>query len=157
MIKLLYKPMTMLVSVLGGIVAGAIFKKAWQVVAREDEAPKATDARRGWAEVLLAAAVQGAIFAVVKAAVDRGAAEGARKVTGVWPGDEGGNPARRREMTGREDKHGAPAGGSSAPVEAIRRRPRALVARTRRWSSAGVAGATPSSAASRSSRPTAAR
>jgi hypothetical protein len=59
MIKLLYKPMAMLVSVLGGIVAGAIFKKAWQVVAREDEAPKATDARRGWVEVLLAAAVQG--------------------------------------------------------------------------------------------------
>ena len=90
MIKLLYKPMSMLVSVLGGIVAGAIFKKAWQVVAREDEAPKATDARRSWAEVLLAAALQGAIFAVVKAAVNRGAAEGTRKVTGVWPGDEGG-------------------------------------------------------------------
>jgi hypothetical protein len=30
--------------------------------------------------------VQGAIFAVVKAAVDRGAAEGTRKITGVWPG-----------------------------------------------------------------------
>jgi hypothetical protein len=88
MIKLLYKPMSMLVSVLGGMLAGAIFKKAWQVVAREDEAPKATDARRGWPEILMAAALQGAIFAVVKAAVDRGAAEGTRKVTGVWPGDE---------------------------------------------------------------------
>jgi Protein of unknown function (DUF4235) len=90
MIKLLYKPMSMLVSVLGGMLAGAIFRKAWQVVAREDEAPKATDARRGWAEVLLGAALQGAIFAVVKAAVDRGAGEGTRKVTGVWPGDGGG-------------------------------------------------------------------
>jgi len=99
MIKLLYKPMSMLVSVLGGMLAGAIFRRAWQVVAREDEVPKATDARRGWVEVLLAAALQGAIFAVVKAAVDRGAAEGTRKVTGVWPGDEGGHPARRREMT----------------------------------------------------------
>jgi hypothetical protein len=89
MIKLLYKPMSMLVSVLGGMLAGAIFKKAWKIVAREDEAPKATDAQRGWAEILLAAAVQGAIFAVVKAAVDRGGAEGTRKVTGVWPGDEG--------------------------------------------------------------------
>jgi hypothetical protein len=29
MIKLLYKPMGMLVSVLGGIVAGAIFKRRW--------------------------------------------------------------------------------------------------------------------------------
>jgi len=89
MIKLLYKPAGMLASVLGGIVAGAIFKKAWQLTAGEDQAPSATDARRGWREVLLAAALQGAIFAVVKAAIDRGAAEGTRKLTGVWPGENG--------------------------------------------------------------------
>jgi hypothetical protein len=89
MIKLLYKPVSMLVSVLGGVLAGAIFKKIWKIAAREDEAPQATDAQRGWREVLLAAGVQGAIFAVIKAAVDRGAAEGTRKLTGVWPGEEG--------------------------------------------------------------------
>jgi Protein of unknown function (DUF4235) len=89
MIKLLYKPMGMLVSVLGGVLAGAIFKRVWKITAREDDAPKATDARRGWREILLAAALQGAIFALVKAAVDRAAAEATRKVTGVWPGDEG--------------------------------------------------------------------
>lgn len=76
MIKLLYKPMGMLVSVLGEVLAGAIFKRGWKIAAREDDAPKATDARRGWHEILLAAALQGAIFAAVKAAVDRGAAEG---------------------------------------------------------------------------------
>jgi hypothetical protein len=42
-----------------------------------------------WREVQLAAVQQGAICAVVKAAVDLGAAAGARKLTGVWPGDEG--------------------------------------------------------------------
>jgi hypothetical protein len=89
MIKLLYKPVGMVVSVLGGLLAGAIFKRVWKVTAREDDAPKATDAKRGWREILLAAAIQGAIFAVVKAAVDRGAAEGTRKLTGVWPGNEG--------------------------------------------------------------------
>jgi predicted metal-dependent enzyme (double-stranded beta helix superfamily) len=89
MIKLLYKPVSMLVSVLGGILAGAIFKEVWKIIGREDDAPQATDARRGWREVLLAAALQGAIFAVVKAAVDRSAAEGSRKLTGAWPGDEG--------------------------------------------------------------------
>jgi hypothetical protein len=89
MIKLLYKPAGMLVSVLGGVVAGAVFKRVWKVAAREDDAPKATDAQRGWREILLAAALQGAIFAVVKAAVDRGAAAGTRRLTGVWPGDEG--------------------------------------------------------------------
>jgi hypothetical protein len=89
MTKLLYKLAGMLVSVLGGVVAGAIFKRVWKITAGEDDAPKATDARRGWREVLLAAALQGAIFAVVKAAIDRGTAEGTRKLTGVWPGDEG--------------------------------------------------------------------
>jgi hypothetical protein len=36
-----------------------------------------------------AASRSSAIFGLVKAAVDRGAAEGTRKATGVWPGDEG--------------------------------------------------------------------
>ena len=88
MIKLLYKPVSLLVSVLGGVLAGAIFKRVWKLTAGEDEAPKATDAQRGWREVLLAASLQGAIFALVKAAVDRAAAEGVRKFTGTWP-DEG--------------------------------------------------------------------
>jgi hypothetical protein len=89
MTKVLYKPAGMLVSVLGGVLAGAIFKQVWKVTSSEDDAPNATDADRSWREVLLAAALQGAIFGLVKAAVDRGAAEGTRKVTGVWPGEEG--------------------------------------------------------------------
>jgi predicted metal-dependent enzyme (double-stranded beta helix superfamily) len=93
MIKVVYKPVSLLVSVLGGVLAGAIFKRIWKLAAGEDEAPKATDARRGWREVLLAAALQGAVYAVVKAAVDRGAAEGTRKLTGFWPGENGGRAA----------------------------------------------------------------
>jgi predicted metal-dependent enzyme (double-stranded beta helix superfamily) len=88
MTKLLFKPLSLLVSVLSGILAGAVFKKIWKLAAGEDEAPEATDARRGWREVLIAATLQGAIFGLVKAAVDRGAAEGARKYFGVWPGDD---------------------------------------------------------------------
>ena len=89
MIKLVYKPVSMLVSVLGGVLAGAIFKKIWKLAARQDDAPKATDAQRGWHEVLAAAALHGAVYAVVKAAVDRSAAEGTYKLTGVWPGENG--------------------------------------------------------------------
>jgi Protein of unknown function (DUF4235) len=93
-IKLLYKPAGMLVSVLGGALAEMIFKWTWKVIARQDAAPKATDARRDWRQVLLAGAVKGAIFGFVKAALDRGAAEGTRKVTGVWPGDDGPQEGR---------------------------------------------------------------
>lgn len=101
MIKLLYKPLGMVASVLGGILAGAIFKKVWKLTAGEDDAPQATDAHRGWAEVLLAAGLQGAIFALVKAAVDRGAATGVEKVTGVWPGDESGPDGDESQHIGR--------------------------------------------------------
>jgi len=86
--KLLYKAVTTVVSVLSGMLAGAIFKRVWRVAAGEEEAPTATDIRRGWHEVLTAAALQGAIFALVRAAVNRATAEGARKLTGVWPGDD---------------------------------------------------------------------
>jgi hypothetical protein len=37
--------------------------------------------------VLIAAAIQGAIFAVVKAAIDRGGARAFQRWTGEWPGD----------------------------------------------------------------------
>jgi hypothetical protein len=89
--KVLYKAVSMLVSVLGGTVAGAVFKRVWKLAAGQDEAPRATDERYGWRDVLLAAALQGAIFAVIKAAVDRGAAKGGRKLTGGGPG-EGASP-----------------------------------------------------------------
>jgi Protein of unknown function (DUF4235) len=88
MIKLLYKPFSLIFSVLGGLVAGAIFKQIWKLVPGEEDAPNATDADRGWREILIAAALQGAIFGVIKAAIDRSAAEGTHKVTGTWPGDE---------------------------------------------------------------------
>jgi hypothetical protein len=92
MIKLFHKPVSILLSVLGGLLAGVIFKQVWKLAAREDDAPKATDARRRWREILPAAALQGAIYALVKAAVDRGAAEGTRKLTGIWPGEDTQQP-----------------------------------------------------------------
>jgi hypothetical protein len=85
--KLIYKPLGIGVSVLGGIVAGAVFKQVWKLVAGEEDAPKAKESEYGWREILPAAAAQGAVFGLVKAAVDRGGAEGFRRLTGVWPGD----------------------------------------------------------------------
>jgi predicted metal-dependent enzyme (double-stranded beta helix superfamily) len=81
----LYRPLHMAAGVAGGIIAGVIFKQVWKVVAGEEEAPEATSREYSWGEVLVAAAIQGAIFAVVKAAVDRGGAVGVRKLTGEWP------------------------------------------------------------------------
>ena len=89
MIKLLYKPVNLIASMLSGLLAHLIFKTVWKIIGRGDDAPKPTDEQQGWGEILLAATLQGAIFAVVKAAFDRGAAEATLKLTGTWPGDEG--------------------------------------------------------------------
>jgi len=85
-LKILYKPISIIASVLGGVLAGAIFKRVWKMAGREDGAPEATDAGRRWGEVLIAATLQGAIFALVKAATDRGAATLTRRLLGFWPG-----------------------------------------------------------------------
>jgi hypothetical protein len=86
--KVVYKLLSLAFSVLGGLLAGVVFKQVWKVVARQDDAPDADDRNRGWREVLIAAAVQGAIFGFVKAAVQRSGAQAVRKATGRWPGDE---------------------------------------------------------------------
>ncbi|MFF8609688.1 DUF4235 domain-containing protein [Streptomyces sp. NPDC015346] len=84
--KLMYKPVGLLMGAATGMMAGALFKQAWKLLGHEEDAPGATDEERSWREILLAAAVQGAIFAAVKAVVDRSGATAVRKVTGTWPG-----------------------------------------------------------------------
>ena len=84
--KLAYRPVGLIVGVLGGLLATAVFNRLWGLLAAGDEAPDATDAAATWRQVLLAAAIQGAVFGGVKAAVDRAGAHGYQKVTGTWPG-----------------------------------------------------------------------
>lgn len=87
MARIVYKPFGLVVGVLGGMLAGAIFKRIWSAVANEEEAPEATDERRGWVEVVAAAAAEGAVFGGVKALIDRAGAAGFASLTGAWPGD----------------------------------------------------------------------
>jgi Protein of unknown function (DUF4235) len=83
--KLAYKPVGLVLGMVAGAVSGLVFHRLWRAISGNDETPTATDEDRGWGEVLAAAAMQGIIFAVIKAAVDRGGAQGVRKLTGRWP------------------------------------------------------------------------
>jgi hypothetical protein len=69
------------------MVSGMVFKQVWKAVSDEDDAPGALQSEYSTTEVLIAAALQGAIFAVTKAAIDRAGAQGFSKLTGSWPGD----------------------------------------------------------------------
>ncbi|GAA0315838.1 DUF4235 domain-containing protein [Kineococcus aurantiacus] len=85
--KLVYRPIGLASGALGGVVAGAIVKQVWRKVSGEDDAPDALQHEYPWKQVLPAAALQGLVFAVVKAASDRGGAVLFEKLTGSWPGD----------------------------------------------------------------------
>jgi hypothetical protein len=98
--KLLYKPIGLFVSVLGGLIAGALFKRLWRAVAHESDAPAAKDRERSWREVIAAAAMQGAVFGGVKALIDRAGATGFARLTGVWPGETKAKEDTDHSMTG---------------------------------------------------------
>lgn len=79
--KAMYKPMSLATSVLGGIAAGAVFGQIWKRISEDESAPDPKDLERSNTEVLVAAALQGLVFGLVKAAVDRAGARGYRAVT----------------------------------------------------------------------------
>ncbi|GHI03673.1 hypothetical protein AQI88_36050 [Streptomyces cellostaticus] len=84
-LPLVYQPLGFVLSWAAGALAGLAFRKAWTALRHEEDAPDALDPDRGWGEILLAAAVQGALFAVVRSAVDRSGAKAIARSTGVWP------------------------------------------------------------------------
>jgi hypothetical protein len=71
--------------VAGGLVAGFLFKQLWRMATKDDHPPKATERERSWVEILAAAALQGAVLGVVRAAFHRARAVGTEQVTGSWP------------------------------------------------------------------------
>ncbi|MEU9100171.1 DUF4235 domain-containing protein [Streptomyces sp. NPDC048361] len=83
--KIVYKPFGLGLGIAGGMLAGVVFKQAWKRLSHDDDAPDATDEDRTWREVLIAAMLQGAIYGVVKAGVDRAGATATRRLTGTWP------------------------------------------------------------------------
>jgi hypothetical protein len=80
-----YKVLSLGAGILGGMIAGAVFRRVWKLIPGQDDAPAPTDEDRTWREVLPAAALQGAITASVRATVKRGGATGVRRITGTWP------------------------------------------------------------------------
>jgi hypothetical protein len=87
MAKLLFIP----VSIGGGLVAGFVSKKVfdqvWGLIDTE-EPPESKHRDVDWRKLLLAAAVQGAIFRAVREASDHYSRRAFARTTGTWPGEE---------------------------------------------------------------------
>ncbi len=84
---IIYRPIGIIMGILAGLVGKKIFNYVWGKI-DEERAPKPNTQLVTWPKVLAAAALQGLIFKVVRAAVDRETAKGFHYLTGVWPGEE---------------------------------------------------------------------
>lgn len=87
--KVLYRPWGLLASLLGGLIAGQIFQQLWRRLDPDspEDPPRPLQSEYRLPKILLAALVQGAIFSVVKALINRGGARAFERWTGEWPGD----------------------------------------------------------------------
>lgn len=83
--KTLYKPLSIATGVVGGIAASAAFGQVWKRIGNDPKTPDPKDLARSNTEVLAAAALQGLIFGLVKAAVDRAGARGYKAITHEEP------------------------------------------------------------------------
>lgn len=86
--RLLYRPFGLTSSIIGGIVAGQVFRQVWKHATPGDtDAPAPLESEYTMKHVVLAAAAQGAVYGCVKAAIDRGGARAFQRWTGEWPGN----------------------------------------------------------------------
>ena len=78
-------------SVLGGMLAGVIGKKTFELIwgAFDDEdAPEPKHREISLVKLIVALLVQGALFRAVRGLVDHGSRHAFQKLTGSWPGEE---------------------------------------------------------------------
>jgi hypothetical protein len=89
--KLLFVPFSVATGLAAGFAAQKIFDQIWGLVDKED-APDSKYREIELPKLIAAAAIQGAVFRVVKEASDHYARRAFANVTGSWPGQERPEP-----------------------------------------------------------------
>ena len=85
--KFLFLPFSILSGILAGFLSKKLFDGIWRLVDKE-EAPEAEHKEIEMVKLVMALAIQGAIFRLVRGLVDHHARRRFYSLTGRWPGDE---------------------------------------------------------------------
>ena len=87
MAKLLFIPVSVGGALAAGFVSKKIFDGLWGLF-DDEEPPDSKHRDIDWRKLLLAAAVQGAIFRAMREASDHYSRRAFARTTGTWPGEE---------------------------------------------------------------------
>lgn len=91
MAKLLFIPVSITAGLLAGVVGKKLFNRLWGVIDKE-EPPDSKHRDIEWRKLLIAAAIQGAIFRAMKEASDHASRRAFARTTGSWPGEKRPEP-----------------------------------------------------------------
>ena len=89
--KFLFLPFSILSGLVAGFIGRKLFDQVWGIF-DDEEPPDSKHLETTWAKLILAGAIQGAIFRAVKEATDHGSRRAFMNLTGTWPGEERPEP-----------------------------------------------------------------
>jgi hypothetical protein len=91
MVKVLFIPVSVGSGLVAGFVAKKVFDQVWGLI-DEEEPPDSKHRDIPWGKLLMAAAIQGAIFRAMKEATDHYSRRAFERTVGTWPGEERPEP-----------------------------------------------------------------
>jgi hypothetical protein len=89
--RVLFIPVSLLGGMLAGFVSKKLFDGFWGLI-DDEEPPSGKHRDIDWRKLILAAALQGAIFRAVREASDHYSRLAFARTTGKWPGEEEPEP-----------------------------------------------------------------
>lgn len=90
-VKIAYLPFSVLSGLVAGLLARKAFVMAWRRIGGSENAPSPEQREVPIGILVAGTALEGAVGAAVRAAVDRGTRGAFHRATGVWPGPEDGS------------------------------------------------------------------
>jgi hypothetical protein len=89
--KLIFRPVSIAVGLLAGLLGKKLFRGLWSVV-DEREPPKPEQRPVALGLLALALAIEGALFRLVKGLAEHGSRHAFAQLTGSWPGERPPGP-----------------------------------------------------------------
>jgi hypothetical protein len=84
--SVIFRPVGIVLGILGGIVAQKLFDFVWSKV-DDQEAPDPEHREVQWSKFLIAMVVEGAIYRVIRGLIDHHSRRAFEGLTGTWPGE----------------------------------------------------------------------